>query len=95
MRECSLIRRTSAPRTRIPRGTPAELAELAAFVYAVEHLEIAGYELLWHVAESAGASEIVELANRIANEERAMADRVFAAFDQAFEATVSDVGVST
>lgn len=92
MRECSLIRRTSAPRTRIPRGTPAELA---AFVYAVEHLEIAGYELLWHVAESAGASEIVELANRIANEERAMADRVFAAFDQAFEATVSDVGVST
>lgn len=70
-------------------------AKLAAFVYAVEHLEIAGYELLRHVGESAGASEIVELANRIANEERAMADRVFAAFDQAFEATVSGAGVST
>ncbi len=64
-------------------------AKLAAFVYAVEHLEIAGYELLRRVAQRASDAETVQLADNILAEERAMADRVFNAFERAFEATVA------
>jgi ferritin-like metal-binding protein YciE len=63
--------------------------KLAAFAYAVEHLEIAGYELLKRVAQRAGDSATVHLADRILIEERAMAERVHAAFDLALEATVA------
>lgn len=64
-------------------------AKLAAFVYAVEHLEIAGYELLRLVAQRAGDVATVQLADGILTEEHAMADRVLAAFGQAFEASVA------
>lgn len=64
-------------------------AKLAAFVYAVEHLEIAGYELLRRVAQRAGDAETVQLADDILADERAMAERVFNAFERAFEATVA------
>ena len=63
-------------------------AKLAAFVYAVEHLEIGGYELLRRVAQRAGDTATVQLADGILADERAMADRVFGAFDLAFEASV-------
>lgn len=68
--------------------------KLAAFVYAVEHLEIAGYELLRRVAERAGDAATVELAGRILGDERAMADRVAAFFDRAFEASMAEKGVA-
>ena len=64
-------------------------AKLAAFVYAVEHLEIAGYELLKRIAKKSGDPETVEVCDRILAEERAMADRVYGAFERAFEATLS------
>jgi ferritin-like metal-binding protein YciE len=63
-------------------------AKLAAFVYAVEHLEIAGYELLRRVAQRAGDAATVQLAVGILADERDMAERVFGAFDRAFEASM-------
>lgn len=72
------------------RDTPGKLA---AFVFAVEHLEIAGYELLAHVARRAADDETALLAEQILAEERAMADRVAAHFDLAFEASLAAVGV--
>lgn len=68
--------------------------KLAAFAYAVEHLEIAGYELLRRVAERARDTVTVELADRILGDERAMADRVAANFDRAFEASLAEKGVA-
>ena len=64
--------------------------KLAAFVYAFEHLEIAGYELLQRVAERADDVATVQLTHRILKDERAMAKRVYAAFDRAFEASLAD-----
>ena len=66
------------------KDTPAKLA---AFAYAVEHLEIAGYELLKRVASRAGDPETVSVCEQILTEERAMADRVHAALGQAFAAS--------
>lgn len=62
-------------------------AKLAAFVYAVEHLEIAGYELLRHVALRGGDAETVAICSRILSQERAMANRVLDGFDSAFAAS--------
>ena len=63
--------------------------KLAAFAYAVEYLEIAGYELLKRVAQRAGDLATVHLADRILAEERAMAERVHKAFDLALSASVA------
>lgn len=66
-------------------------AKLAAFVYAVEHLEIAGYELLRRTARRATDSETEELCMRILAEERIMTERVEAAFDQSVRSTLDSV----
>jgi ferritin-like metal-binding protein YciE len=71
------------------RDTPGKLA---AFIYAVEHLEIAGYELLRRVAQRAGDQRTLRLVDRILPAERAMAGRVAAAFDRAFEASLQTLG---
>ncbi len=63
--------------------------KLAVFAYAVEHLEVAGYELLRRVAERAGDEETARLAAAIADEERAAADRIAGAFDRAFEVSLA------
>ena len=70
------------------RDTPAKLA---AFAYAVEHLEIAGYELLRRVAERDGDAETVALADRILPEERAAAEKLFASFEPALNASLDAV----
>ena len=67
--------------------------KLAAFVYAVEHLEIAGYELLRRVAQRAGDPATVRLADLVLADERTMADRVSDRFDRAFEASMTEKGV--
>jgi ferritin-like metal-binding protein YciE len=69
-------------------------AKLAAFVFAVEHLEIAGYELLRRVAEQANDGETARLAQEILAEERAMTERVAGAFDRAFEASLESAGAA-
>ena len=63
--------------------------KLAAFAYAVEHLEAAAYETLRRVAERAGDTDTVALAERILIEEHAAADKVRSLFDEAVEATLT------
>jgi ferritin-like metal-binding protein YciE len=69
---------------------PDTPAKLAAFAYAFEHLEIAGYELLRRVAERAGDPETVELAERILAEERAAAERVWGLLARALDASLHE-----
>jgi ferritin-like metal-binding protein YciE len=71
---------------------PDTPAKLAGFAYAVEHLEIAGYEELKRVAERAGDQETVRIAERIIAEERAAAQMIASQWDRAIDAALSAVG---
>jgi ferritin-like metal-binding protein YciE len=73
---------------------PDTPGKLAAFAYAFEHLEIAGYELLMRVARRAGDEATVAMAQRILAEERAAADKIKASFDRAAEAALHAQGVA-
>lgn len=64
-------------------GQPDTPGKLACFAFAFEHLEIAGYEQLRRVAERAGDTQTAGIADQILAEERAAADKLAAAFDQA------------
>lgn len=69
---------------------PDTPAKLAAFAYAVEHLEIAAYEMLRRVAERAGDTETVTMAERILTQERAAAAKVRSLFDEALDVTLAE-----
>src|SRR3954451_8287055 len=58
---------------RVNPDTPGKLA-MHAFSY--EHMELAAYELLRRIADRAGDQAISEMASRIGEQERAMADRL-------------------
>jgi ferritin-like metal-binding protein YciE len=58
------------------KAQPDTPPKLAGFAYAFEALEVAAYELLTRVARRAGDEETVAVAQRIAGEERAAAERV-------------------
>lgn len=73
---------------------PDTTAKLAGFAYAVEHLEVAGYEELKRVAERAGDQKTAEIADRIATEERAAAQAIAAQWDRAVDVTLAAVGVA-
>jgi ferritin-like metal-binding protein YciE len=62
---------------------PDTAGKLAAFVYAFEHLEIAGYEQLARVADRAADGETAELARRILMQERHAAEAVKSLFPRA------------
>jgi ferritin-like metal-binding protein YciE len=70
---------------------PDTPAKLAAFSYAFEHLEIAAYELLRRVAGRAGDDQTQAMADTILGEERAAADKIHRAFDNALDATLADL----
>jgi ferritin-like metal-binding protein YciE len=72
---------------------PDTPAKLAGFSYAFEHLEIGGYEQLKRVAHRAGDNETAQVAERILGEERAAAEKVFARFGEAMDATLDQLGV--
>ena len=76
------------------QAQPDTPAKLAGFAYAFEHLEIAGYELLKRVAEREGDGEVVDLARRIGEQERAAARTVADGFDLAVDASLRDLGVA-
>ena len=73
---------------------PDTPGKLAAFAYAFEHLEIAGYELLKRVATRAGDAQTATLAESIAAEERAAAEKIAAAWDLAVDASLREQAVS-
>jgi ferritin-like metal-binding protein YciE len=68
---------------------PDTPAKLAAFAYAFEFLEVGGYEQLKRVARREGDAETEQVADRILVEERAMADRLAAGFDDALDASLA------
>jgi ferritin-like metal-binding protein YciE len=68
--------------------------KLAAFAYAFEHLEIAAYELLKRVAQRAGDTETVDLADTILAQEYEASSRIAGAFGIAIEASLEAAGVS-
>src|SRR3954469_9404483 len=58
------------------RANPDTPGKLAMHAFSYEHMELAAYELLRRAAERAGDQPTVEVARRIAEQERAMADRI-------------------
>ena len=71
---------------------PDTPGKLAAFAYAFEHLEIAGYEELKRVAQKAGDAETVRVCDEILEQERAAAKKLAGAFDRAAESSLAAVG---
>jgi ferritin-like metal-binding protein YciE len=74
------------------KAQPDSPAKLAGFSYAFEHLEIAAYEELKRVADRAGDSETVRVAERIEGEERAAANAIAANWELALQASLESVG---
>jgi ferritin-like metal-binding protein YciE len=70
---------------------PDTPAKLAGFAYAFEHLEIAAYEMLRRIADSAGDPETVAAAERILVEERRAAERIAATWDAAMDAALAEL----
>jgi ferritin-like metal-binding protein YciE len=73
---------------RLQPDTPGKLV---AHAFSYEHMEVAAYELLARVARGAGDAETAAMAEAIAAEERAMADRLADRFDQAVEDSLREV----
>jgi ferritin-like metal-binding protein YciE len=73
------------------RAQPDTPGKLAAHAFSYEHLELAAYELLLHVAERAGDDETAKTARTIRDEERAMGERLAGAFDTAVAASLAAV----
>jgi ferritin-like metal-binding protein YciE len=69
---------------------PDTPGKLTAHAFSYEHMELAAYELLARAARRAGDEPVALLANRIAAEERAMAERLAAGFDEAVEASLRE-----
>jgi ferritin-like metal-binding protein YciE len=67
---------------------PDTPVKLAGFAFAFEHLEIAAYELLSRVADRGADPDTVAMAQRIAGEERAAAERIASTWDAAMEAVL-------
>jgi ferritin-like metal-binding protein YciE len=72
------------------RSQPDTTGKLATHALSYEHMEWAAYELLLRVAERAGDEETAALAERIRDEEAAMARRIEDSFDRAVEASLRE-----
>jgi len=73
-------------------GHPDTSGKIAAFAYAVEFLEIGGYEHLLRVARRAGATETVSAVERIIAQERAAAEKIAGLFDAAVRVALAEQG---
>jgi ferritin-like metal-binding protein YciE len=72
------------------RSQPDTPGKLTAHAHSYEALEEASYELLIRVAERSGDDETAAVARTIRDEERAMKERLAAAFDAAVDASLRD-----
>lgn len=73
------------------KSQPDTPTKLAMHAFSYEHMEVAAYELLARAAREAGDAETAEMALAIADEEREMAGRVAAAWDEAVEQALREV----
>ena len=73
------------------RSQPDTAGKLAMHAFSYEHMEVAAYELLAIAARAAGDTEAAAMAEAIADEERQMAGRLAARFDEAVEQALRDV----
>ncbi len=73
------------------RAQPDTPGKLVAHGFSYEHMELAAYEMLAHVAEMAGDTESLAVARRIAAQENAMAESLGDSFERAVEASLGDV----
>jgi ferritin-like metal-binding protein YciE len=73
------------------RSQPDTPGKLAMHAFSYEHMEVAAYELLAVAAREAGDEATAALAGAIADEEREMAGRIAAAWDEAVEQALDAV----
>jgi ferritin-like metal-binding protein YciE len=73
---------------RVQPDTPGKLV---AHAFSYEHMELAAYELLAGVAQRTGDQATLGAARRIAEQERAMAERLEGSFDVAVDASLRDL----
>jgi ferritin-like metal-binding protein YciE len=72
------------------RSQPDTTGKLTTHALSYEHMEWAAYELLMRIARRAGDEETAPLAERIRDEEAAMAERLEQSFDRAVEASLRE-----
>lgn len=73
------------------RSQPDTPSKLAMHAFSYEHMEVAAYELLAVAAREAGDGATAALAETIAEEEREMAGRIAAGWDEAVEQALAEV----
>lgn len=73
------------------RSQPDTPGKLAMHAFSYEHMEVAAYELLAVAAREAGDEATATLAEAIADEEREMAGRIAAAWDEAVEQALAAI----
>lgn len=73
------------------KSQPDTPTKLAMHAFSYEHMEVAAYELLARASREAGDEETARMAEAIADEEREMAGRIAAGFDEAVEQALRDV----
>jgi ferritin-like metal-binding protein YciE len=73
------------------RSQPDTPGKLVMHAFSYEHMEVAAYELLGIAAREAGDGETAALAEEIAAEEREMAGRLAASWDEAVEQALREV----
>jgi ferritin-like metal-binding protein YciE len=73
------------------RAQPDTPGKLVVHAFSYEHMELAAYEMLAHVARLADDQAVVVTAREIAGQEDAMAARLSASFDRVAEASLREV----
>jgi ferritin-like metal-binding protein YciE len=73
------------------RSQPDTPGKLVMHAFSYEHMEVAAYELLSIAAREAGDEETASMAEAIADEEREMAGRIAARWDEAVEQALDDL----
>jgi ferritin-like metal-binding protein YciE len=73
------------------RSQPDTPGKLVLHAFSYEHMEVAAYELLKIAAREAGDEATAAMADAIADEEREMAGRIAAHWDEAVEQALAEV----
>jgi ferritin-like metal-binding protein YciE len=73
------------------RSQPDTPGKLAMHAFSYEHMEVAAYELLQIAAREAGDEETATMAAAIVDEEREMAGRIAAGWDEAVEQALARI----